>query len=49
MNFKVGEYVLRDNKASRAEPTGKLIVNWEGPYQIKEVLGKGARLRKCYM
>lgn len=41
-SFKVGEYVLRDNAASRAEPTGKLSVNWEGPYQLVEILEKGA-------
>jgi hypothetical protein len=40
--FKAGEYVLRSNAASRAVPLGKLSPNWEGPYQIKEALGKGA-------
>ncbi|KAK9078867.1 hypothetical protein SSX86_002925 [Deinandra increscens subsp. villosa] len=40
--FYPGDYVLRDNDASRAKPTGKLAPRWEGPYVIKEVLGKGA-------
>ncbi|XP_022032246.1 protein NYNRIN-like [Helianthus annuus] len=40
--FKEGEYVMRDNEASRAEPSGKLGPNWEGPYIIQEDLGKGA-------
>ncbi|XP_022019520.1 uncharacterized protein LOC110919559 [Helianthus annuus] len=40
--FKEGEYVMRNNEASRAEPSGKLGPNWEGPYVIQEDLGKGA-------
>ncbi|XP_022002988.1 uncharacterized protein LOC110900387 [Helianthus annuus] len=40
--FKEGEYVMRDNEASRVEPTGKLGPNWEGLYVIQEDLGKGA-------
>ncbi|KAI3829138.1 hypothetical protein L1987_03254 [Smallanthus sonchifolius] len=40
--FRSGEYVFRNNDASRAEPEGKLGPNWEGPYQVKEFLGKGA-------
>ena len=40
--FNPGDYVLRDNEASNAERTGKLAPKWEGPYLIKEVLGKGA-------
>jgi hypothetical protein len=28
--FKKGDYVLRSNVTSRAEPTGKLAPNWEG-------------------
>ncbi|XP_071687002.1 uncharacterized protein [Rutidosis leptorrhynchoides] len=34
LSFKVGEYVWRNNEASRAENTGKLGPNWEGPYEI---------------
>ncbi|XP_022027130.1 protein NYNRIN-like [Helianthus annuus] len=41
-NFKTGDYVMRDNEASRMEPSGKLGPNWEGPYVIQEDLGKGA-------
>ncbi|XP_076882837.1 uncharacterized protein LOC143531419 [Bidens hawaiensis] len=40
--FNIGDYILRNNEASRAQPLGKLAPSWEGPYQIKEVLGKGA-------
>ncbi|KAJ0836359.1 putative nucleotidyltransferase, Ribonuclease H [Helianthus annuus] len=40
--FNPGDYVLRDNEASNAERPGKLVPKWEGPYLIKEVLGKGA-------
>ncbi|KAJ0602741.1 putative nucleotidyltransferase, Ribonuclease H [Helianthus annuus] len=40
--FNPGDYVLRDNEASNAERPGKLAPKWEGPYLIKEVLGKGA-------
>ncbi|XP_071695143.1 uncharacterized protein [Rutidosis leptorrhynchoides] len=32
--FDVGEWVLRNNEASRVENVGKLVPNWEGPYQI---------------
>lgn len=35
-SFKVGEYVLRRNEASRAQPQGKLGPTWEGPYKIVE-------------
>ncbi|XP_071714732.1 uncharacterized protein [Rutidosis leptorrhynchoides] len=34
LSFKVGEYVWCNNEASRAENTGKLGPNWEGPYEI---------------
>ena len=40
--FKEGDLVLR--KANIGPPTpghGKLAANWEGPYKIIEVLGKG--------
>jgi transposase InsO family protein len=41
-DFNEKDYVLRLNEASRAVPQGKLSKRWEGPYMIKEVLGKGA-------
>ncbi|KAK1431626.1 hypothetical protein QVD17_08115 [Tagetes erecta] len=41
-SFKQGDYVLRSNQASRAEAPGKLSPNWEGPYVVKHVVGKGA-------
>ena len=34
--FSVGEYVLRKNESSRAQPQGKLGPTWEGPYIIIE-------------
>ena len=40
--FDVGDYVLRDNNASHDERPGKLAPNWEGPYKVQQVLGKGA-------
>ncbi|KAK9049882.1 hypothetical protein SSX86_031149 [Deinandra increscens subsp. villosa] len=40
--FKEGDLVLRNNEASRVLPGGKLSPNWEGPYQILEVLDKGS-------
>ncbi|XP_076933484.1 uncharacterized protein LOC143599407 [Bidens hawaiensis] len=40
--FNTADYVLRNNEVSKAQAQGKLAPTWEGPYQIKEVLGKGA-------
>ena len=40
--FNPGDFVFRNNEASNAERPGKLSPNWEGPYKIKQVLGKGA-------
>ncbi|XP_071708710.1 uncharacterized protein [Rutidosis leptorrhynchoides] len=34
LSFDIGEWVLRNNDASRAEKLGKLGPNWEGPYQV---------------
>lgn len=39
--FKVGEYVFRDNQASKSAAQGKLGVTWEGPYRVQKVHGKG--------
>ncbi|GJS08259.1 reverse transcriptase domain-containing protein [Tanacetum coccineum] len=41
-NFKPGEMVYRSNEASHAQDGGKLGPKWEGPYEVKESLGKGA-------
>ncbi|GJV46014.1 reverse transcriptase domain-containing protein [Tanacetum coccineum] len=41
-SFKPGDMVYRSNKASHAEDEGKLGPKWEGPYDVKESLGKGA-------
>ncbi|GJZ30752.1 reverse transcriptase domain-containing protein [Tanacetum coccineum] len=40
--FKMGEIVLRKNKLSKIENTGKLGPKWEGPYQVTETYGTGA-------
>ncbi|XP_071695311.1 uncharacterized protein [Rutidosis leptorrhynchoides] len=34
MSFRIGDYVWGNNEASRAENTGKLGPNWEGPYEV---------------
>ncbi|XP_071740485.1 uncharacterized protein [Rutidosis leptorrhynchoides] len=36
-----GEWVLRNNDASRAEKLGKLGPNWEGPYQVVAINAAG--------
>ncbi|GJV83748.1 reverse transcriptase domain-containing protein [Tanacetum coccineum] len=41
-SFKPGEMVYRNNEASHAKDGGKLGPKWEGPYEVKESLGKGA-------
>ncbi|GJV12438.1 reverse transcriptase domain-containing protein [Tanacetum coccineum] len=41
-SFKPGEMVYRSNEASHAKDGGKLGPKWEGPYEVKESLGKGA-------
>ncbi|GJZ83953.1 hypothetical protein Tco_0649126 [Tanacetum coccineum] len=41
-SFKPGDLVYRNNDASNAEQGGKLGPKWEGPYEVTEVLGKGA-------
>ncbi|GJW70735.1 reverse transcriptase domain-containing protein [Tanacetum coccineum] len=42
VSFKPGDFVYRNNEASRAEDTGKLGPKWEGSYEVIEALGKGA-------
>ncbi|GKF26271.1 hypothetical protein Tco_0082165, partial [Tanacetum coccineum] len=34
--------VYHNNEASHAKDGGKLEPKWEGPYEVKESLGKGA-------
>ncbi|GJW78099.1 reverse transcriptase domain-containing protein [Tanacetum coccineum] len=41
-SFKPGDMVYRSNEASHARHEGKLGPKWEGPYEVKESLGKGA-------
>ncbi|KAK9067241.1 hypothetical protein SSX86_014567 [Deinandra increscens subsp. villosa] len=40
--FRPGDFVFRNNEASRQEKQGKLGPNWEGPYQIREAHQKGS-------
>ncbi|KAK9050115.1 hypothetical protein SSX86_030915 [Deinandra increscens subsp. villosa] len=40
--FKEGDLVLRNNDVSKVLKLGKLTPQWEGPYKISEVLGKGS-------
>ncbi|GKF45826.1 hypothetical protein Tco_0135628, partial [Tanacetum coccineum] len=40
-SFKPGEMVYRNNEESHAKDGGKLGPKWEGPYEVKESLGKG--------
>nr|GEV08729.1 hypothetical protein [Tanacetum cinerariifolium] len=42
VQFKVGEFVLRKNEASRAANTGKLGPTWEGPYKVIQAFQSGA-------
>ncbi|GJT26767.1 reverse transcriptase domain-containing protein [Tanacetum coccineum] len=39
-SFKPGDMVYRSNDASHARDEGKLGPKWEGPYEVKESLGK---------
>ncbi|XP_071740662.1 uncharacterized protein [Rutidosis leptorrhynchoides] len=41
MSFRVGDYVWRNNEASRAENTGKMGLNWEGPYEVIGISATG--------
>ncbi|GJU08184.1 reverse transcriptase domain-containing protein [Tanacetum coccineum] len=42
VQFKVGEFVLRKNEASRTANTGKLGPTWEGPYKVIQAFQSGA-------
>nr|GEX28224.1 hypothetical protein [Tanacetum cinerariifolium] len=42
VQFKVGEFVLRKNEASKAANTGKLGPTWEGPYKVIQAFQSGA-------
>ncbi|GKB57896.1 reverse transcriptase domain-containing protein [Tanacetum coccineum] len=47
-SFKPGDMVYRSNDASHARDGGKLGPKWEGPYEVAELLGKGAYKLKDY-
>ena len=40
--FREGDLVLRKAEASGVGPKGKMAPNWEGPYQVKKILGQGS-------
>ncbi|XP_071687771.1 uncharacterized protein [Rutidosis leptorrhynchoides] len=40
--YQGGEWVLRNNDASRAEKLGKSGPNWEGPYQVVAISATGS-------
>ena len=40
--FREGDLVLRKAEASGIGPKGKMAPNWEGPYQVKKILGQGS-------
>ncbi|XP_074363871.1 uncharacterized protein LOC141704537 [Apium graveolens] len=42
MFFKQGDLVLRKVEASGGGQKGKLTPNWEGPYKVKSVQGRGS-------
>ena len=42
VQFKVGEFVLRKNEASKVESTKKLGPKWEGPYRVTQAFQSGA-------
>ncbi|GJW86212.1 hypothetical protein Tco_0161552 [Tanacetum coccineum] len=42
ISFKSGDMVYHSNEASHVEDERKLGPKWEGPYEVKESLGKGA-------
>ncbi|XP_071713584.1 uncharacterized protein [Rutidosis leptorrhynchoides] len=42
LSFDVGQWVLRNNDASREEKLGKLVPNWEGPYQVVAINAAGS-------
>ena len=42
VHFKIGEFVLRKNEASKVERTKKLSPRWEGPYRVSQAFQSGA-------
>ena len=40
--FRQGDLVLRKIEASGVGQKGKLAPNWEGPYRVKETIGRGS-------
>ncbi|XP_070047364.1 uncharacterized protein [Nicotiana tomentosiformis] len=41
--FKIGDFILKKGfQSTKAANVGKLSPNWEGPYRIRSITGKGA-------
>ncbi|XP_076937534.1 uncharacterized protein LOC143605212 [Bidens hawaiensis] len=40
--FNVGDYVIRNNEASRVQAQGKLAPSWEGPIKSKKYWGRAS-------
>ncbi|XP_071695896.1 uncharacterized protein [Rutidosis leptorrhynchoides] len=40
-SYKLGDLVWHDNQASKAQNTGKLGPNWEGPYKVIAISNTG--------
>ncbi|GJT74215.1 reverse transcriptase domain-containing protein [Tanacetum coccineum] len=48
VSSRATDVYYRNNEASHARDEGKLGPKWEGPYEVKESLGKGAyKLKDC--
>ncbi|XP_072052128.1 uncharacterized protein [Arachis hypogaea] len=42
-SFHQGDLVLRKTETARKPPShGKLAATWDGPYRVRQVIGKGA-------
>ena len=39
--FRAGDLVLRRTAISQSQNQGKLALNWEGPYDVREVVRPG--------
>ena len=40
--YDEGDLILRATEASDPRHTGKLMIKWEGPYKVKQVLRPGS-------
>ena len=42
IQFKKGDWVLKQARPISGDPRGKFKPNWEGPYLVQKVMSKGA-------